>query len=143
MNLEIEIIGKIGKGITKAKIESAVRSTLRESLKFKKNKKPLSVSLALVDESEIKKINRIYRSKNEVTDVLSFSYLNQGKIDRRNPLFLGELVVCAPYVLKSAKKNNVSYSRQLIYVITHGMLHLIGMRHSKKMYALQDQIASE
>jgi probable rRNA maturation factor len=143
MKHTLEISGKLGRGMTKPKIGSVVRRTLASCSGFKKNKKDVSVSLAFVDEKEIKKVNRTYRGKNEVTDVLSFSFLNQGKINEKGPLFLGELIICAPYVLKLAGENKISYSRQLSYVISHGILHLIGMKHSKKMYAIQDKISAE
>jgi probable rRNA maturation factor len=143
MKLEIEICGKIGRGIAKDKIKAAIQETIFFSGKLRKNKKTIAVNLAFVESKEIREINRIYRSKNEVTDVLSFSYLDQSRKMGTSQLFLGELVICPTYVSQSAGKNKISYARQLVYVIAHGILHLIGFRHSKKMFAIQDKIAEK
>lgn len=112
--------------------------------------KRISVSVALVDEAEIKRLNRIYRRKNEVTDVLSFAEHKNAKalesaVD--NPamagLFLGELVLCYNDIRQYAEKNKTKLDRELASVVSHGVLHLLGFRHGKKMFQIQNKITNK
>jgi probable rRNA maturation factor len=95
----------------------------------------LDLSLAIVSEAEIKKINRIYRKKNKVTDVLSFSDYKKGKKD-----IFSELIVCYDYVKKSSKISGVSVRKEMAYVVSHGTLHCLGFKHGRVMYKLQDVV---
>jgi probable rRNA maturation factor len=79
------------------------------------------VSVALVDPEEIKRINFEYRKKKEVTDVLSFGFSEKN--------FLGEIIICPLRVEENAKKINVSFQEEIIRVLVHGALHLMGFDH--------------
>jgi probable rRNA maturation factor len=91
--------------LTTSKIDSEfLRKVARVVLKGE-NKKSIELSIALVGQKEIKKLNKKYRGKNKATDVLSFSY--------------GEIVICPDKVRKG----------ELARVLIHGILHLLGLDH--------------
>lgn len=90
-----------------------------------------AISLALVSETEIKNLNRVYRHQNKVTDVLSFN------LD--SPTILGEVVICLAQAKKQAKNNKKSLSAELKLLIIHGILHLLGFDHEKSEAEYQSQ----
>ena len=111
-----------------------------------KIKKELEISIAIVGEEEIKKLNKIYRSQNQVTDVLSFSENDSRiKIDLSAKNYLGEIIICYPQAARQAKKMGHSVNQELELLLIHGFLHLLGYDHEKKkeaevMRGLEQQI---
>ncbi len=79
------------------------------------------ISVAIVTESEIRRLNKVYRHKDKVTDVLSFSLETQD--------FLGEVVICLPQARLQAKENKHSLKAELQFLTIHGILHLLGYDH--------------
>ena len=76
------------------------------------------VSIAFIKEEEMKEINNQYRSKNEVTDVLSFPHDGVG-LEGTGIIFIGEVLICPSGVFRD----------ELIKVLIHGLLHLLGYTH--------------
>lgn len=91
-------------------------------LKALRDKK--SVSVILVGDKKIKELNKIYRHKDRVTDVLSFG-------DWEDEHFLGEIVICLPQARRQAKAYGVSLKQELARLLIHGMLHLRGYEHEQ------------
>ena len=81
------------------------------------------ISLALINKKEIKELNRVYRNKNKVTDVLSFN-LNSKEI-------LGEIVICLEQAKRQAQEKKISLEKELKLLTIHGFLHLLGYDHEK------------
>jgi probable rRNA maturation factor len=147
--MEIETIFKTKKikGIEKPFIEKIAKRTLAAS---GKKIAAFFVSIVFVDKAEIRKINRKYRKINKSTDILSFDY-SLGYNKKRKAIAgglpaevsakTGELLLCPEVIEESAKKNKVSFQKELAFVLAHGVLHLLGFRHGKKMFDLQDKIA--
>ncbi|MCJ8277720.1 MAG: rRNA maturation RNase YbeY [Bdellovibrionales bacterium] len=100
--------------------------------------KKSELTLAFVEKSHIKKLNKQFRGKNKPTDILSFDGFEPGE--------LGELVLCGDIVDLQAKEHKLGKNEELGYLLIHGVLHLLGYEHEKggaeekKMFALQDQI---
>lgn len=96
-------------------------------LKLEKSK--LDLSIALVDSSEIRKLNKKYRKKDKATDVLSFGE------------DMNQIVICCDEV----KKNGQDFEKELTRVVIHGTLHLLGYEHEKggkkekEMLSLQEE----
>lgn len=86
---------------------------------LKGEKKQGNVSIAFIGEGRMRKLNKKYRKKNKVTDVLAFG---EG---------LGEIVICLREVKKNAKKFNSSFQKELARVLIHGTLHLLSYDHEK------------
>ena len=102
---------------------------------------PLSFEFLLVDEEEIRRLNRETRSMDKVTDVLSYPSLDgiKGKalrkddypyeLDEENRLFIGSVVVCLQRAKEQAAEYGHSLERELHYLLTHGVLHCLGYDH--------------
>lgn len=133
MKFNLEINNQAKAPLSKKYFEKVILETIKLS-KVRFSGK-LDLSLAIVSEAEIKKINRIYRKKNKVTDVLSFSDYKKGKKD-----IFSELIICYDYVKKSSEISGVSVKKEMAYVASHGILHCLGFRHSRAMYKLQDVV---
>jgi probable rRNA maturation factor len=93
--------------------ETLIRETVRNTLKEEGVK--MSLSVAIVDSEEIKKLNYQYRKKNKATDVLSFGE------------DINEIVICPEEV----KKNGSDFNKELKEVAIHGVLHLLGYDHEQ------------
>ncbi len=92
------------------------------------------ISLALGDSKTIQRLNKIYRGKNQVTDVLSFSESEEPtrKIATFFPGYLGEIIICYPQAVKQAKKQQKSLKSELELLFVHGVLHLLGYDHEER-----------
>lgn len=105
----------------------------------------VSLSMAVVSPGEIRKINRIYRKKDEATDVLSFPEHDKKTLLRNKSekeLFLGEIIVCYNYIKEYCDKNRIVIKKELANVISHSVLHLLGFSHGKKMFLIQDEVVN-
>lgn len=105
------------------------------------------VSIAFVDNNTIRRLNRTYRKLDAVTDVLAFA---ESKAD--NPLvakqYLGEIIIAFPRAKQQAKKNKHSVQKELVILLVHGFLHLIGLDHvnkkgEQKMKRLESRLVQE
>ncbi|XOU93974.1 MAG: rRNA maturation RNase YbeY [Candidatus Kerfeldbacteria bacterium] len=86
------------------------------------------VSVAIIDNIEMKKLNNRYRRINKATDVLSFpEYKSLKAINKKS--YLGEIIISYPYIKKQAKENGKTIQWEIAYMLTHGLLHLIGYDH--------------
>jgi probable rRNA maturation factor len=96
------------------------------------------VSIVFVKAREIKKLNKEYRGKNKVTDVLSFS--GDGFIS------LGEIILCQEELKKKSRASNLNLKHFSQFMICHSLLHLLGYTHEdslaseKEMLSLQNKM---
>ena len=91
-----------------------------EKVLEEENKKEADLSIALVGQGRIRELNKKYRGKNRVTDVLAFPDKEIG---------LGEIVICLREVKKNAKRYGLTFEKELSRVLIHGLLHLLGYDH--------------
>jgi len=80
----------------------------------------VNLSIALVGQGRMRELNKKYRKKNRVTDVLAFPYSDSG-----------EVIVCLKEVKKNAKRYDTTFEKELSKVLIHGILHLLGYNHEK------------
>ncbi|MBU0708539.1 rRNA maturation RNase YbeY [Patescibacteria group bacterium] len=85
----------------------------------------IRANVVLVNKVEMKRLNKQFLGKNEVTDVLSFPAEEDVE---KGGLFLGEIVVNKDQVEKQAREWNVGVEEEIARVIAHGALHLLGYR---------------
>lgn len=83
------------------------------------------ISIALLSDKEIRDLNRVYRKKNKVTDVLSFN-LDSDQV-------LGEVLICLSQARRQAKTKKNTYRAELQLLTVHGILHLLGYDHEKSL----------
>ena len=111
------------------------------------------VSVSLVDNRYIHKINKKYRQIDRPTDVISFAFLDDGNqydkvLHKEGIVALGDIYISIEKAIEQAKEYGHSLKRELCFLFTHGLLHLLGYDHMKKedeevMFALQDKILDE
>ncbi len=135
MKISIEVANRTNKKIEAGIIKNAIKKTVKLSATAPSD---FSVSVVFLEKSEMKKINRKYRRKNKPTDVLSFIYTSG--YNKGGKILEGELALCPEIILSQAKENEVTFQKELAFVLSHGVLHLLGMRHGEKMYGIQDEV---
>jgi probable rRNA maturation factor len=146
MKLNLEINNKAKSPVKKAFFAAAWKTALADKALAFPSSKNFNLSLALVSKAEIKKINRIWRKKDEVTDVLSFAEFKSLKAIRasREPeIFLGEIILCYDDIEAYARQNDLKIKAELAKVFLHGVLHLLGWKHGSKMFALQNKFLTK
>lgn len=90
----------------------------------------LSLSVSFVDAEEIQRLNREYRGKDAVTDVLSFPQFDPYEyMQDWDEVALGDVVICEERARQQADEFGHSYERELIYLFVHSCFHLLGYDH--------------
>jgi probable rRNA maturation factor len=108
--------------------------------------KNAGISVAVVDNETIKKINKKYRNKNKPTDVLSFGEKDAENFPKFSKNFLGEIIISFEKAVEEAKEDKETIEEMFKKLLAHGILHLLGYDHEtskmeeKKMFALQEKI---
>lgn len=89
------------------------------------------VSVSLVDNNQIKKLNSEYRNKDIETDVLSFQMFEGNKYEKNadGMVILGDIVISLEKAFKQAHEYNHSIFREISYLTVHSMLHLLNYDH--------------
>ena len=110
-------------------------------------KRPVEISVKVVDESEGRALNRQYRDQDSATNVLSFPSAETGLNDPPAdlPLTLGDIVICGPVVAREASDQGKTDLDHWAHLLVHGALHLMGYDHesdseAREMEALEASI---
>lgn len=143
MNLNIEVNNKTQSSVADDFFVSVVEKTVvATGYEFLLDKE-ISISVALVFEEEMQKLNKEHRQKDSVTDILSFfeyENIDQIRAVQEKELFLGELILCYDDIRKYAETEGIDLQKELANVISHGVLHLLGFSHGEKMFAIQKSV---
>ncbi len=109
-----------------------VRKCCHAVLRMEGFKNDAEVSVSFVDNNEIRELNKIYRNKDAVTDVLSFPLGENGIYDinqETGASLLGDIVISMETAIKQAKIYSHSLEREIGFLTVHSMLHLLGYDH--------------
>jgi probable rRNA maturation factor len=87
------------------------------------------VSLTLCTDEMIQTINKQWRTIDAPTDVLSFPLLDGDGPVTEGELLLGDIIISVERAIVQAEDFGHSLTRELLYLFTHGMLHLLGYDH--------------
>lgn len=105
-------------------------------------------NIIMVDDKEIQELNRLYRGIDRKTDVITFA-LEDGD-EFRNPELrvLGDIYISVPVAYEQAMVYGHSRIREICFLATHGILHLLGYDHmeedeEKIMFSLQEELLSD
>ncbi|MEY8297663.1 MAG: rRNA maturation RNase YbeY [Emergencia timonensis] len=91
------------------------------------------ISVTFVEGEEIRNLNREYRDTDKVTDVLSFPQFDDlDEIPEFGEICLGDVVICKDRALEQAEEFGHSFEREIIYLFTHSILHLLGYDHMEE-----------
>ena len=105
------------------------------------------LSILLVDDAEIGWMNRHYRNKNEPTNVLSFPAGDAFPLGPAKEL--GDIILSVETALREAKHKKCSLHYHITWLLTHGLLHLLGWDHENSnrealaMWDLETQLMTQ
>lgn len=105
--------------------------------------KRVALNVIAVSAEKIQSLNKRYGGKDKVTDILSFGeYRDREALETETAaeVFLGEIFFCQEFIAGSAHEDEVAVEHELIYVFSHGVLHLLGYDHEEAMFTLQDEV---
>jgi len=122
---------------TEVKVPVGIRLLIRRCcqavLTTEKFGKDAEVSVSFVSNKEVKELNKIYRNKDSVTDVLSFPLTSEDGTVEVNPetgaVQLGDVVISLETAVKQAQNYGHSLEREVGFLTVHSMLHLLGYDH--------------
>ena len=126
--------------------EQDFTAIIEQALKTLGIEDDVEVSCVLVDDERIHEINREYRHIDRSTDVISFAMEDNDQFYVEGmPRTLGDIFISVDHAKKQAEEYGHSLRREMCFLFTHGILHLLGYDHmtdeqEKKMFGLQDKI---
>lgn len=109
--------------IDKRKIRSAMIRLMKETDCADKE-----ISISIVDDATIRVLNKEYLNRDKPTNVISFS-LQEGEYGDINSDVLGDIVISADAAVRDALKGGLTFEEEIIFLLIHGFLHLIGYNH--------------
>lgn len=105
-------------------------------------------NIIFVDNEKIHEINREYRKVDRVTDVISFALEDNPDIVYDDFRLLGDIYIAIDVAYDQAIEYNHSREREVCFLATHGVLHLLGYDHmnveeEKEMFGIQEELLKE
>ena len=139
-----EIINNTNKEIKEIK-------KLEEYIKFiveKLNINEAIFNIIFVNNEEIHEINREYRNTDRVTDVISFALEDNEEETFKSYRLLGDIYIAIDVAYDQAIEYNHSREREVCFLATHGLLHLLGYDHmtieeEKEMFKKQEELLND
>jgi probable rRNA maturation factor len=114
------------------KIDTALlEKTAIATLEIVKDADSFELGLVITDDANIHRMNREYRGIDGPTDVISFALLEGEEfvMPPDQTLHLGDIVISYPRALEQAVEQKHTVERELTWLVTHGVLHLLGYDH--------------
>jgi probable rRNA maturation factor len=88
------------------------------------------LSVSIVGDRSIRRLNREYLGKDRPTNVISFS-MREGDFGGLNPDILGDVVISADTALREADEGGTTFFKRIVFLTLHGILHLAGFDHER------------
>lgn len=106
------------------------------------------VAVVFIDEAKSLELNKTYRNKDYIADVLSFGNKDEKNFLQEDVNDLGDVFICYPKAKVQAEEYQHSLTRELSFLFLHGLLHNLGYDHEKKadekvMFGLQKTILNQ
>lgn len=136
-----EIFNETGKEIQEIDKLQIYMEFVIKKLKIKKG----IFNIIFVTNEEIHKINKEYRKVDRVTDVISFALEDNKDIEYKDFRLLGDIYIAIDVAYEQAIEYNHSREREVCFLATHGLLHLLGYDHmteeeEKEMFGKQEEL---
>ena len=109
-----------------------IEKVISEALRYEGVNDNTEVSVTIVDNEEIRKINNKFRNIDRATDVLSFPLIdfdNESLPDDGSKIYLGDIIISIERAKEQAKEYGHSIDREIGFLTAHSMLHLLGYDH--------------
>ncbi len=88
------------------------------------------LSILIVDDEQIRVINRDYLQRDKSTNVISFA-MQEGEGGGIQPTLLGDIVISADTAARDAAEAGLVFESELYFLLLHGILHLLGYDHER------------
>ncbi len=130
-------------------MEQLIEMCTRAALEEEGIEEDAQVSVTLVDNEAIREINNEHRGIDKATDVLSFPLGDDDSFDtdpETGAILLGDIVISLERAEEQAREYGHSYRREVAFLITHSLFHLLGYDHvdseedEKLMFGKQDKV---
>ena len=105
-----------------------VRNVLSVCYKSMSLEESYQLSVRLTDDIEITDLNKIYRKKNQPTNVLSFCS-KESKNNKCVFQVLGDLVISRDTAIRESENSKKTFEQHISHLTVHGFLHLLGYIH--------------
>lgn len=108
--------------------EKLLRKWIKKSINISFSNCPykcdkISLNIRMVNEIEIKELNRSFRKKNNATNVITFEY------GIENEYLTGDIIICFPIVEMESIKQKKNFQDHAAHITIHGVLHALGFDH--------------
>ncbi len=139
--IKVEVNQLVGKKIPASFVTKAVAAAAKGI-----GLKNISLSVAFVGGKAMRELNRKWRGKNKITDVLSFGPVAaKNFLPMRRKGDLGEVIIAYEEAAREAKKKRWPFKQEVALLLVHGVLHCAGYDHEtlkqeKEMFTLQEKI---
>lgn len=127
LNLDNKVLEAV-EDIDKSSMETYINNIVELALKQENMiNKEIYVSIECVNMNEIRILNKEYRNVDKETDVLSFPIFTKEELAnvKFEQIELGDIVICLDVVKKQSVEYETGMKRELLYMITHGIFHLL------------------
>lgn len=136
-----EIFNEYGKEVEEEKILNNYIKYVVKKLELEK----CEFNIIFVDNKKIHEINKQYRNVDRETDVISFAMEDEMDIEYTDFRLLGDIYISIDKCYSQAEEYGHSRVREICFLATHGILHLLGYDHmneddEKEMFGLQNQL---
>lgn len=131
-----------------AKLKKLIKYVCDNFTRYEIRNTKYEISIAIVDNVEIRKINKKFLNHNYFTDCISFDLSDSVQNPKNENQKTFELVVNGEMAVKQANKRGYSAQAELALYVTHGLLHNFGFDDSteqlaKKMHKTEDEILTK
>ena len=124
MKTKVEVVNKTRNYKINKK---AVKDTVEYIVQKFSNVQSVNIDIAFVGKKSIRKLNKDFRKIDKVTNVLSFII-----DDIPSKELTGEIVICPEKVEEEAKKLGNNFPDYALFIMIHGVLHILGFDHEKE-----------
>lgn len=152
--MPISVINRQEKLPVTGDLEEVILKVAQRVLEREKVEPTLEVSIVLVDDEQIRELNRDYRQVDRPTDVLSFAYREEQEEEPEvvDPVaeedVLGDIVISLERAKAQAEEYGHSFAREVGFLVAHGLYHLLGYDHMRPeeeavMRAKEEEVLQE
>ena len=110
-------------------ISNSLEDKLNQALLYVFNEEGItnsSINLKILNDSDIKELNKKFRNKNGTTNVLSFTNDDISKSITRN---LGDIAISYDFVKRESEELKKNFDDHMIHMLIHGVYHILGFDH--------------
>ena len=116
---------------TREMLEHYIQTLGDRSCLFEKEYQTITLDIVFCDSAKTHELNRDYRNKDYPADIITFAIFadSDEKFIFDGEINLGEVIIALDKVIEEAPKKGVTKEYELSFLISHGILHLLGFDH--------------